>query len=96
MSKENVVSFLSEATKDEQLKQQMQATTNQDEMVKVAQEAGYTFSAEHVDEVLTDLKKDPSFFGSLAEAILELFSPTHDNYPVIGVQPFSGDSHSSH
>lgn len=96
MSKENVVSFLSEATKDEQLKQKIQKSSNKEEVVKLAQEAGYVFSSEQVDELLKDLKKDPGFFGSLAEAIMELFSPSHDDYPATGVQPFSGDSKSNH
>ena len=30
--------------------------------------------------------------GYLTEAALEVFSPNHDSYPSIGVQPFSGDS----
>ncbi|BAZ46116.1 hypothetical protein NIES4102_31450 [Chondrocystis sp. NIES-4102] len=30
-------------------------------------------------------------FKYLIEAVLEVFSPNHDDYPVIGVQPFSGE-----
>ncbi|MBE7384500.1 MAG: Nif11-like leader peptide family natural product precursor [Leptolyngbya sp. SIO1E4] len=91
MSKENVLSFLFKAAKDDDLKAQLQTTSTQDEVVGVGSQAGYDFSAEHVDEVLTELKQKPGFFGALAEAILELFSPDHDDYPATGVQPFTGD-----
>ncbi|MEO1404709.1 MAG: hypothetical protein AAFV72_26155 [Cyanobacteria bacterium J06635_1] len=57
----------------------------------VGNQAGYKFSSEHVDEVLTELKQKRGFFGALAEAVVELFSPEHDDYPATGVQPFSGD-----
>lgn len=95
MSKENVLNFLSEAAKNEQLKEQLQSSATRDEMVKVGQKAGYHFSSDHVEEALAELQKQPGFFGALAEAVLELFSPTHDDYPAIGVQPFSGDSYSN-
>jgi len=94
MSKESALNFLSEATKDEQLKEKVQASETPEQMLELASEKGYNFSPEHVDEALTELQKHPGFFGSLAEAVLELFSPTHDDYPTIGVQPFSGDTHS--
>ncbi|AVH63512.1 hypothetical protein [Nostoc sp. 'Peltigera membranacea cyanobiont' N6] len=29
--------------------------------------------------------------GYVTEAALELFSPNHDSYPAVGVQPFSGE-----
>lgn len=29
--------------------------------------------------------------GYVTEAALEVFSPNHDSYPSIGVQPFDGD-----
>ena len=91
MSKENVLNFLSKAAKDETLQTQLNKTSTQDEMVGIGNQAGYKFSSEHVDEALTDLKKRPGFFGSLAAAVVELFSPDHDDYPATGVQPFSGD-----
>lgn len=91
MSKENVFNFLSKAAKDKQLKTQLKTTSTQDELVGVGNQAGYEFSSEHVDEALTELKQQPGFFGALAEALLEIFSPNHDDYPAIGVQPFSGD-----
>lgn len=91
MSKENVLSFLSKAAQDEQIKSQLQTVANQDELVGAGNQAGYEFSEQHVDEALTELKQKPGFFGALAEAVLELFGPVHDNYPAVGVQPFTGD-----
>lgn len=91
MSKENVLSFLTDATKDEKLKLQLEETASPDELVGVANEAGYEFSSQQVDEVLNDLKTQPGFFGALAEAVLEIFSPNHDDYPATGMQPFSGE-----
>ncbi|MGB7414005.1 MAG: hypothetical protein WA902_07330 [Thermosynechococcaceae cyanobacterium] len=38
--------------------------------------------------VLRWIKSSLSF---IAEAAFELFSPDHDNYPNIGLQPFGGD-----
>ena len=94
MSKENVLNFLTKAAEDEQLKAQLKTVSTQDGLVGAGNQAGYDFSHEHVDEALTELKQKPGFFGALAEAVLELFSPSHDNYPAIGVQPFTGDPNS--
>ena len=91
MSKENVFSFLTHAAKDEHLKAKLNKASGHDDVLEVANEAGYSFSPEHVDEVLVDLKQKPGFFRMLAEAALEIFSPNHDDYPATGVQPFSGD-----
>ncbi|MEL6383530.1 MAG: hypothetical protein AAFQ89_13980, partial [Cyanobacteria bacterium J06626_18] len=38
----------------------------------------------------------PGFFGELAEAIIALFGPTHDDYPVTGFQPFTGELSRKH
>lgn len=91
MSKENVLSFLSKAAEDEELQKELQTTSTQDELVNIGNQAGYDFSSEHVDEALTELQKKPGFFGALVTAIIDIFSPTHDNYPATGVQPYSGD-----
>lgn len=91
MSKKNVFSFLSKAAKDNQLKEKLKNASSQDELVGVAQQTGYDFSSEHVDEALNDLKQQPGFFGMLAEAALEIFSPHDDDYPATGMQPYSGD-----
>ena len=91
MSKENVLNFLSKAAVDERLKAQLKTTSTQNDVVGVGNQAGYEFSSEHVDEALAELKEKPGFFGALAEAVIGIFSPTHDDYPETGVQPFSGD-----
>ncbi|PZD70940.1 hypothetical protein C1752_08715 [Acaryochloris thomasi RCC1774] len=92
MSKDNVLNFLSKAAEDEHLKAKLETTASQDEVVGVANQAGYEFSTEHVDEMLTELKQKPGFFGMLSEAVAELFGPVHDDYPATGVQPYGGDS----
>lgn len=94
MSKENVLNFLTDAAKDEQLQSQLRSATSADEVVGVGNQAGYEFSSEHVDEVIKDLKQKPGFFSALADAVSRIFGPSHDDYPETGVQPFSGDSHS--
>ncbi|MGB3292267.1 MAG: Nif11-like leader peptide family natural product precursor [Phormidesmis sp.] len=91
MSKKNVFNFLSEAAKDDQLKAKLQNTASQDELVGVAKQTGYEFSAEHVDEAISELKQQPGFFSMLAEAALEIFSPHDDDYPATGVQPYTGE-----
>ena len=91
MSKKDVFSFLSKAAKDDQLKEKLQNTSSQEELVGVAKQTGYEFSPEHVDEAISELKRQPGFFGMLAEAALEIFSPHDDDYPATGVQPYSGD-----
>lgn len=91
MSKESVFNFLTKAAQDETLKKKLADASSQDELVGVAKQTGYEFSAKHVDEALDELKQQPGFFGMLAEAALEIFSPHKDDYPASGVQPFSGD-----
>ncbi|MEL6556326.1 MAG: Nif11-like leader peptide family natural product precursor, partial [Cyanobacteria bacterium J06621_11] len=91
MSKKNVFSFLSKAAQDSKLKAKLNNTTNQNELVSVAKQTGYDFSSEHVDEALDELKQRPGFFGMLAEAAVEIFSPHNDNYPATGVQPYSSE-----
>ena len=68
MSKESVLDFLTDAAKDDRLKSQLKATSNPDELIGVANQAGYDFSAQHVDEALSDLKKKPGFFWSLGRS----------------------------
>ena len=93
MAKEKVIQFLGEAAKNQDLKDKLQTVKNQDELTSLAKEEGFEFSAEHIDEALDELKQQPGFFGKLAEAIAEAFSPAHDNVPPsIGVQPYSSDS----
>ncbi|MCM1984943.1 isochorismate synthase [Lyngbya confervoides BDU141951] len=40
---------------------------------------------------MSELQQKPGFFSALAAAVFKIFSPPHDDYPVTGVQPFSGD-----
>ena len=91
MSKENVFRFFSKAASDRQLKAELQTVSTQDELVDVASEAGYEFSSEHVDKAIGEMKKQPGFFGALAEAALHIFSASEDDYPKTGVQPFGGE-----
>jgi predicted ribosomally synthesized peptide with nif11-like leader len=96
MSKENVFEFLVAAAEDEHLKDKLQTVTNEGELANVGQEEGFEFSSEHVEEALTELKRTPGFFSALAEAVLGIFAPSRDDYPVTGVQPFTGEpSHRS-
>ena len=91
MSKKNVFSFLHKAAKDENLQIKLRNASSADELVGVAKQTGYDFSSEHVDEAIDELKQKPGFFGMLAEAALEIFSPVSDDYPKTGVQPYSGE-----
>jgi len=91
MSKENALSFLEKAANDPNLKNQVKQADKTDELVKIAESEGYSFAPEDVRQVIPTLKAQTGFFGDLVEAVLELFGPTHDDYPATGVQPFSGD-----
>ncbi len=91
MSKENALRFFTKAAKDKRLIARLKETTSQEELVLIANEVGYDFSLEHVDQAMKDLEKQPGFFGALAEAALHIFSPSQDDYPKTGVQPFSGE-----
>ena len=91
MSKDNVFKFLTQAAEDKNLKEKLESTASSKELVDIGQEAGYEFSSENVDDAVNELKKQPGFFGALAEAVLEIFSPHHDDYPATGMQPYSGD-----
>ncbi len=96
MSKENALSFLEKAASDPNLKTQIKQADKADELVKLAEAEGYSFAPEDVQQAIPALKAQTGFFGDLVEAILELFGPTHDDYPQTGVQPFSGDLPSKH
>jgi len=96
MSKENALSFLEKVAKDPDLKSQVQQADTTDTVVKLAEAEGLPFAPEDVQQVIPALKAQTGFFGDVVEAILELFGPTHDNYPTTGVQPFSGDPPSKH
>ncbi|WP_448564194.1 Nif11-like leader peptide family natural product precursor [Trichothermofontia sp.] len=91
MSKDNVFQFFSKAAKNDQLKDKLRTVTSPEDLVSLGQQEGLEFSTEHVEEAIGDLKEQPNFFRSLAAAVLEVFTPSHDDYPEVGVQPFSGD-----
>lgn len=93
MAKEKVIEFLGEAAKNQDLKEKLNSVKSPDELTSLAKEKGFEFSSKNVDEALDELKQKPGFFGKLAEAIAEAFSPSHDNVPPsIGSQPYSGDA----
>jgi predicted ribosomally synthesized peptide with nif11-like leader len=96
MSKQNVFELFKKSATDEHLQEQLQAVSHPDELVQLGQQQGFAFSAEHVEEALSELKQKPGFFRALAEAALAVFSPTHDDYPATGVQPFSGETPRKH
>lgn len=91
MSKEKVVQFFNEAAKNEEIKKELQTVSSKDDLAKLGKSQGFDFSAEHVDAVISDLKEQPGFFGKVVEAFLEIFSPSNDDYPNIGVEPYTGD-----
>ncbi|GFE72293.1 Nif11-like leader peptide family natural product precursor [Chroococcus sp. FPU101] len=91
MSKEQVFEFFSQAAKDESLKEKVQAATSETELIDLGKKEGFEFSSEHLNQAMAELSKKPNFFKKLAESILEIFSPDHDNYPAVGVQPYDGE-----
>lgn len=96
MSKENALSFLQKAAADPALKEQIQDADAQTDLVELGAAHGYSFSAENIRDALPTIKEQKGFFGDLIDAILELFGPTHDDYPATGVQPYSGEPGSDH
>ncbi|MEH1910897.1 MAG: Nif11-like leader peptide family natural product precursor [Nostoc sp.] len=48
MSNQSVYSFFSQVEQDSTLKQQVKATTNKDDLLRIAQESGYNFTAEDI------------------------------------------------
>lgn len=91
MSKENALSFLRQAANDPDLKTQVQGIDDQDGLIGLAESQGFEFSPDNVREALPVIEEQKGFFGDLVDAVLELFGPSHDDYPATGVQPFSGD-----
>lgn len=92
MSKENALSFLQQVATNPDLKSQVKGAEQASDFINLGETQGYAFSHDHVREVIPELTAQRGFFGDLVEAILELFSPNHDNYPATGVQPFSGEA----
>ena len=96
MSKENALSFLEKAAQDPDLKSQVKQADKTDALVKLAEAQGYAFAPEDLEQVIPTLREKTGFFGDLVEAVLELFGPSHDDYPATGMQPFSGDPPTKH
>lgn len=94
MSKENVVKFLEKVSKSERLKKKIDVASDNNEFIALGQEQGFDFSSKDLDEIIDELKKKPKFLGLMAEAVLTIFSPAHDNYPATGTMPFYGDDNS--
>jgi predicted ribosomally synthesized peptide with nif11-like leader len=95
MSKENVISFLEKAKSDPELKSQVKEASQKEDLVDLGETHGYSFSPENLRDALPVIQEKKGFFGDLVEAVLELFGPSHDDYPTTGVQPFSGDPNRS-
>lgn len=91
MSKEQVFKFFNEAAKNQAIKNKLENVTNEDDLAKLAKDQGFDFKATDVDAALSELKQQPNLFGKFIEAVLEIFSPSSDDYPNIGVQPYTGD-----
>jgi predicted ribosomally synthesized peptide with nif11-like leader len=91
MSKEKVFELFSKAAKDRQLQEKLKAVLHSEELVALGQREGLEFSSEDFCEALAELQNQPPFLSQLVKAVLRVFSPSDDNYPEIGVQPFSGE-----
>lgn len=91
MSKDNVIKFLENIAKNEKLKSKIDNISSNDDFIALGYESGFEFSSKDLDEIIDELKNKPKFLGLLAEAILTIFSPAHNNYPATGMQPFYGD-----
>ncbi len=91
MSKDKVFEFFTESAKNQQIKEKLQTVSNKEDLAALGKEQGFEFSPENVDEALSELKEQPGFFGKVIEAFLEIFSPANDDYPAVGVQPYTGD-----
>ncbi|MGK7926399.1 MAG: Nif11-like leader peptide family natural product precursor [Spirulina sp.] len=90
MSQDKVLQFLTEAANNQELQEKLAAKLHPDDLAALGKEEGFEFSADDVMDALTHLRKQPGFFQKLAEAAAMVFSPSHDDYPATGVQPFSG------
>jgi len=96
MSKENALDFLKQAADSPTLADQVKDADHQEAVVDLAKQHGYEFSTDDVKKAIPEIVERPGFFGELAKAVLELFGPTHDNYPTTGVQPFTGEPNRQH
>ncbi|KAB8315276.1 Nif11-like leader peptide family natural product precursor [Tolypothrix campylonemoides VB511288] len=51
MSKQNVLDFFTQVENDSTLKQKVQAAANKEDLLKIAQQSGYSFSAEDIKAI---------------------------------------------
>lgn len=92
MSKENVFELFAKASTNDELKSNLGSASSFTDLVELGKKQGLEFSVDQVKEVIADVAtKKSGFFGFIAEAVLELFSPVHDDYPATGAQPFTGE-----
>ncbi len=91
MSQENALNFLKQAAESPNLSGQLIEADRKETVVDLAKEHGFEFSEDDMQKVIPTIKEKTGFFGELAQAIIALFAPTHDDYPATGVQPFTGE-----
>ncbi|NER84013.1 MAG: Nif11-like leader peptide family natural product precursor [Leptolyngbya sp. SIO1D8] len=96
MSKKKALDFLTQAADSPALVNKVKDAQHKQEVVDLAKQHGYEFSTEDVKQAIPEIADQPGFFGELAKAVLELFGPTHDDYPATGVQPFTGELSHKH
>jgi predicted ribosomally synthesized peptide with nif11-like leader len=96
MSKENAIDFLTQAADSPNLSDQVKEADRKEEIVDLAKQHGYEFSEDDMKKAIPAIQEKSGFFGELAKAVLELFGPTHDDYPATGVQPFTGEVSRKH
>jgi len=58
MSEENAIKFLNQIEEDSTLRQRVQTLGNQEGLLKVAQESGYSFTAEEMKAVTEKINSD--------------------------------------
>ncbi|MEM9767511.1 MAG: Nif11-like leader peptide family natural product precursor [Cyanobacteria bacterium P01_D01_bin.71] len=90
MSKENALNFLNRAANDATLSEQLKEADKKNKIVDLAKQHGFDFSEDDMKKAIPAIQEQQGFFGELAQAVLELFAPAHDDYPATGVQPFTG------
>ena len=90
MSKEKALDFLKQAADSSALSEQVKAADQKAAVIDLAKQQGYEFSEDDMTKAVPAIQEKPGFFGELAQAVLELFAPAHDDYPATGVQPYTG------
>lgn len=58
MSEQNVVKFFNQVEQESTLKQKVQAAANKEELLKLAQESGYSFTSEDIKAVAEKAESD--------------------------------------